>query len=66
MPPGRSWSPCPRTDTFPTACWSSIFCRECRLHTTTLTANARLEPGDEVTVRDSLFPDSDSTQWPYE
>eukprot|EP00959_Pyramimonas_sp_CCMP1952_P347953 7288407-Pyramimonas_sp.AAC.1 len=66
MPPGRGWSRCPRTDNSPTACWSSTLCRECRLHTTTLMANNRLEPGDDVSVRDSPFPDSDSTQWPCE
>eukprot|EP00959_Pyramimonas_sp_CCMP1952_P244256 5105915-Pyramimonas_sp.AAC.1 len=55
MPPRSGCFPCPRTDDSPTARWSSSFCRECGLHTTTLIANADLGPGDEVTVRSSPF-----------
>eukprot|EP00959_Pyramimonas_sp_CCMP1952_P298699 6247574-Pyramimonas_sp.AAC.1 len=54
MPPGQGWFPCPRTDNNPTPNWTSAHCQECRQHTTTLTANTDLEPGDEVTVRSSL------------
>eukprot|EP00959_Pyramimonas_sp_CCMP1952_P205934 4306264-Pyramimonas_sp.AAC.1 len=66
MPPGQGWFPCPRDENNPTANLTSTYCRECRAHTTTLTANADLEPGDEVAVRSSPFPDTNSTQWPCE
>ena len=66
LPPGPGWFPCPRVDARPSATWECSYCHRCDLHTLVLRACRALDPGDEITVRDSPFPDASAAQWPYE
>ena len=63
---GPGWVPCPRVHSDFSATWHHSFCRSCCQHCLTLIATTNLDPGQEVVVRTSPFPDQDRSMWPYE
>ena len=64
---GPGWVPIPRVDPLTAnAQWVTTFCPDCDRHTASLRTTMPLEAGQEVVVRSSPAPDTDTIQYPYE